>query len=150
MTTNAYTNQLLPQLNVQGARNQVFVTEPVPGLKWKGCYHYDKGFYYFRNLDNRILLGGGRNVDLAGESTDRFGLNPVITERLETFLYDHLADRSINIPFRWSGIIAVGDSKMPIVQAVTSRILVGVRCSGMGIAMACVTGEELADMALQQ
>ena len=28
-------------------------------LKIKGSFHYEKGYYYFRNIDNRILLGGG-------------------------------------------------------------------------------------------
>ena len=33
-------------------------------LKIKGSFHYEKGYYYFRNIDNRILLGGGRNMDM--------------------------------------------------------------------------------------
>jgi hypothetical protein len=38
-------------------------------FKIKGTFHYDEGFYYFRNLGNRILLGGGRNQDFKTEET---------------------------------------------------------------------------------
>ena len=38
----------------------------------KGAFHYDEGYVYFRNIDNRVLLGGGRNLAKA-ETTDVFG-----------------------------------------------------------------------------
>lgn len=151
VTTNAFVTELLPKLDVHGARNHVIVTEPIKGLPWKGCFHYDKGFFYFRNVGNRILLGGGRNKDLLNENTDQLGQNPVITEVLENFLYTHLADSSFcSIDFQWSGIIAVGNQKLPIVKALSSQLFVGVRCFGMGIALASLTGDELSDLVLQQ
>jgi glycine/D-amino acid oxidase-like deaminating enzyme len=151
VTTNAFAARLLPQLDVHGARNHVLVTEEIPGLKWKGCFHYDKGYYYFRNVGNRILLGGARNQDLQNENTEDFGFNPLIVETLHRFLYDHLADqRHTKIEFQWSGIIGIGNIKLPIIKAVSSRIFVGVRLSGMGIALASLIGEELSDLILQQ
>src|SRR5690606_5213474 len=54
---------------VKPARAQVLVTKPIPDLKIKGTFHMDKGYYYFRNIENRILFGGGRNLDLKGEET---------------------------------------------------------------------------------
>lgn len=150
ITTNAFVKDLIPELDVHGARNHVLVTEPINDLRWRGCFHYDKGFYYFRNIGNRILLGGARNKDCMTENTDRFGTNPVITEALEEFLYGHLALPATRISHRWSGIIALGNNKSPILRALSPRLFVGVRCSGMGIALASVVGEELADMVLQQ
>jgi hypothetical protein len=32
-------------------------------------FHLEKGYYYFRNINDRILLGGGRNLDFEGETT---------------------------------------------------------------------------------
>lgn len=150
VTTNAFANQLLPELDVHGARNHVIVTEPIAGLKWKGCFHYDKGYYYFRNIGNRILLGGARNQDFQKEDTNQFGRNPVILEALEQFLYKHLASREVSISFQWSGIIGIGSYKLPIIKAISPRLFVGVRLSGMGIALASLMGEELTDMVLQQ
>jgi len=151
VTTNAFVNQLLPELDVHGARNHVLVTDPVPGLQWKGCFHYDKGFYYFRNIGNRILLGGARNTDFQTEETDQFGQNSAIIKSLEHFLYTHLATPDkVKIQFNWSGIIGIGSIKLPIIKAITPHLFVGVRCSGMGIALASLIGEDLADLVLQQ
>lgn len=151
VTTNAFAAQLLPQLDVQGARNHVLVTSPIKGLPWKGCFHHDKGFYYFRNIGDRILLGGARNRDMENENTEQFGFNPTIIETLEEFLYDHLATRDqCKVDFQWSGIIGVGNIKMPIIKALSPRLFVGVRLSGIGIALASLIGEELTDLVLQQ
>jgi len=151
VTTNAFANQLLPELDVHGARNHVVVTDPIAGLPWKGCFHYDKGFYYFRNIGNRILLGGARNQDFQKEDTNQFGRNPLILEALEHFLYNHLTSRETGrISFQWSGIIGIGSYKLPIIKALSPRLFVGVRLSGMGIALASLIGEELTDMVLQQ
>jgi len=150
VTTNAFAKQLLPDLDVYGARNHVLVTEPIPGLSWKGCFHYDKGFYYFRNIGNRILLGGARNKDFKNEETTQFGRNSLILETLENFLYQHLAPKETHINYQWSGIIDLGSSKLPIIQSLSPRLFVGVRLSGMGIALASLIGDELAEMVLQQ
>jgi glycine/D-amino acid oxidase-like deaminating enzyme len=151
LATNAFTSDILSGLDVHGARNHVLVTEPIEGLPWKGCFHYDRGYYYFRNVGNRILLGGGRNLAFSDENTDEFGSNPVIVEALQTFLFEHLADQATcRIDYGWSGIIAIGSKKIPIIQEVSPHIFAGVRCSGMGIALAGVMGEKLATMVLQQ
>ena len=149
ITTNAFASELLPELDVKGARNHVLVTEPIPGLAWKGAFHFDKGFYYFRNIWDRILLGGARNKDFQHEYTTSFGQNQIVVAALEDFLYAHLTDAETKIDFRWSGIIAVGGEKLPIIKAVRPRLFVGVRCSGMGIALASLVGEELAELVLQ-
>jgi glycine/D-amino acid oxidase-like deaminating enzyme len=151
VTTNAFAAQLLPQLDVHGARNNVLVTSPIPGLPWKGCFHFDRGFYYFRNIGNRILLGGARNRDMENENTEQFGFNPVIVDTLQQFLYDHLAERNhCHIEYQWSGIIGIGEIKMPIIKAISPRLFVGVRLSGIGIALASLIGDELTELVLQQ
>ena len=47
----------------------VLLTKPIQDLKVKGAFHYKEGYYYFRNIDNRILLGGGRELDFETETT---------------------------------------------------------------------------------
>jgi len=151
VTTNAFAAQLLPELDVHGARNHVLVTTPVHDLPWKGCFHYNKGFYYFRNIGNRILLGGARNTDIETENTEEFGFNPGIVDHLHQFLFDHLADpHRCRVEYQWSGIIGIGGKKDPIIKALSTRLFAGVRLSGMGIALASLIGEELTQLVLQQ
>lgn len=150
VTTNAFAARLLPQLQVHGARNHVLVTRPVRGLKLDGTFHHDRGYVYFRNIGDRILLGGARNRDLEAENTDAFGSNPHITEALDQFLHRHLgADPKDLVEYRWSGIIGVGPDKSPIVTRISPHVTAGVRLSGMGVALASLIGERLADEVLQ-
>ncbi|MEJ0079559.1 MAG: FAD-dependent oxidoreductase [Puia sp.] len=84
--TNAFAKTLLPDLDILPARGQILLTEPIEGLKIKGTFHYDEGFYYFRNLDKRLLLGGARNKFLAEEETFSSGTSEHIQDELERFL----------------------------------------------------------------
>ena len=61
IATNGFASKLLDE-KVKPARAQVLITEPIENLNIKGTFHLDKGYYYFRNIDNRILFGGGRTV----------------------------------------------------------------------------------------
>jgi hypothetical protein len=63
IATNGFARQLLPDVAVQAARNQVLITKPIPNLRFKGAFHYDRGYFYFRDVEGRILLGGGRNLE---------------------------------------------------------------------------------------
>jgi len=86
IATNGFTNRLLPDLDLQPARNQVVITQPIPDLQLKGCFHYDKGYYYFRNVGDRVLLGGARNKAPLEETTDLFGTTPTIQNALMEFI----------------------------------------------------------------
>ena len=146
--TNAFTKKLLPNLDIIPTRGQVLLTEPIKDLKIKGTFHFDEGFYYFRNLNNRILLGGARNVDFKGEQTQNFNTTEIIQKKLEDFLYNTLLPKSIKpkIEMRWSGIMAMGNEKTPIIKKMNDRILIAVRMNGMGVAIAPIIAEEITNM----
>src|SRR5690606_4753233 len=113
ITTNGFAFQLGIS-EVRPARAQVLITEPVEGLQLKGTFHLEEGFYYFRNIDNRILLGGGRNLDLEAEETTHLELTALIQNKLESLLQQViLPDREVKIAHRWSGIMGVGSQKKP-------------------------------------
>ncbi len=67
--TNGFAKQFLPEDDIAPARAQVLITKPIADLHIEGTFHYQKGYYYFRNIDGRILLGGGRNLDFKGETS---------------------------------------------------------------------------------
>ncbi len=108
----------------------------------------DRGYYYFRNIDNRILFGGGRNLDFKGEETTRFGQTEMIQNQLETLLREVvLPETNFEIDQRWSGIMGVGNGKDPLVKPISNRVFCGVKLGGMGVAIGGLIGKELAELA---
>jgi glycine/D-amino acid oxidase-like deaminating enzyme len=132
---------------VKPARAQVLITQPIPNLHLKGTFHFDKGYYYFRNIGDRILFGGGRNLDFEGEATDEFGETQIIQNHLEMLLKEViLPNQEFTIDHRWSGIMGLGGSKNPIVKPLSNNVFCGVRLGGMGVAIGSLIGTELADL----
>ena len=146
IATNGFANQLITE-NVQPARAQVLITKPIKNLHIKGTFHLDKGYYYFRNIDNRILFGGGRNLDFKKEETSEFGETEIIQNKLKTILKEIiLPNTPFEIEHKWSGIMGVGNQKKAIVKQVSNHVFCGVRLGGMGVAIGSLVGKELADL----
>lgn len=144
--TNGFASQLTNNA-VKPARAQVLITEPIPNLDIKGTFHLDKGYYYFRNIDNRILLGGGRNLDFEGETTTDLSQTEKIQNKLEALLKNViLPNQDFQIAHRWSGIMGVGSHKNPIVSQLSENVYCGVRLGGMGVAIGSLVGKELAEL----
>ncbi len=146
IATNGFANQLLDE-EVKPARAQVLITKPIKNLHIKGTFHLDKGYYYFRNIDNRILFGGGRNLDFKAEETSDFGETTLIQNKLEEILKTTiLPNTDFEIDHRWSGIMGVGDQKKAIVKQLSNNVFCGVRLGGMGVAIGSLVGKELAEL----
>lgn len=147
IATNGFTHQFFPQLDISPARNQVLITSPIPNLKIKACYHYDRGYYYFRNIDQRILIGGGRNLAPAEETTSEFGGTELIYNALIELLQNViLPDTPFEIDQQWSGILGIGKNKTPIIEEIAPNIVVAARLGGMGVAIGSLAGEEAASL----
>ena len=143
--TNGFAKQLLPELDVVPARGQVFITEPIPNLKFKGTFHFDEGFYYFRNVGNRLLLGGARNKDFKNEKTTSLETSKLIQKTLEDFMMKRILPKGAKKPkieLRWSGTMAMGDIKKPIIQKIQPYVFCAVRMSGMGVAIAPIVAQK--------
>lgn len=152
ITTNAFTKQLLPEVDLYPGRGQVLITEPIEGLNWRGTFHFDKGYYYFRNYRNRVLFGGGRNLDFQTENTDEFALTDLVQNRLEQLLYENIIPKHKNIKIdqRWSGIMAFDETKIPVSKCLNPQISLSVRMNGMGVALAPTLSENLAKEILKE
>ncbi|MDA9262107.1 FAD-binding oxidoreductase [Flavobacteriales bacterium] len=149
IATNGFSSELGIE-KVKPARAQVLITKPIPNLKIQGTFHLDEGYYYFRNIDDRILFGGGRNLDFKAEETSEFGQTDLIQNKLELILNTViLPNTPYEIDHRWSGIMGVGNQKSPLISSLTDKIHYGVRLGGMGVAIGNQVGKKLADLISQ-
>lgn len=147
VTVNGFANKLLEDERIKPARAQVLVTSPIENLKLKGTFHYDAGYYYFRNIENRILLGGGRNLNFEGETTSDFGNTHQIMGALNDLLKTVIIPgQEFGIDYQWSGIMGIGNEKKPIIELIHPNVAIGVRMGGMGVAIGTIVGEEVAKL----
>ena len=146
IATNGFASELIHE-KVSPARAQVIITKPIKDLHIKGTFHLDEGYYYFRNINNRILFGGGRNLDFKTEETTEFGQTKLVQNELEKILRQTiLPNTPFEIENRWSGIMGVGQQKRPILKQISNNVACGVRLGGMGVAIGSFVGKELADI----
>ena len=145
LCTNAFTKALLPEADLEPGRGMVLVTKPLTWTPPQGTFHYHSGYNYFRNAGNRILLGGARHLDLKGEATTKEGINSRLESQLKEDLKSFIApERPLEIDYAWSGIMAFGEGKAPLLLNPSSRVHAAVRLGGMGVALGTGLGKELA------
>lgn len=148
--TNAFSGNLLQNIDLKPGRGMVMLIKPERPINYTGTFHYDRGYYYFRHFEQKIIFGGGRNLDDETESTVEFGLNPKIRKRLIHDLENLiLPAQSYEIEMEWSGIMAFGPTKAPVIQQVDHHLFAGVRLGGMGVAIGSMVGEELAELIIK-
>ena len=136
IATNAFTADLLPDLDVESQTNRVLVTQELQGLEFRGSCHFDRGYVYLRRLENRLLIGGGRQW---GD-----GASEEVQQKLQEFLAKHIKGaEGAEIEYNWVGHLGVGASRNPIVKTVKPGLHVGVRMGGMGVAIGTVIGRNL-------
>lgn len=147
VATNGFASKLLPELDVKPARAQVLITSPIPNLKVKGTFHMEEGFYYFRNVGERLLFGGGRQLNFEKETTSKIGTTELIQNDLEQKLRTIILPNSeYQIEHRWAGIMGVGAKKTALVKRVSDRVTCAVRMGGMGVAIGTSIGKESAEL----
>ncbi len=148
IATNGYASELLPGVDVLPARGQVLLTSPIPGLRLKGTFHAEEGYYYYRDFAGGVLLGGGRHLDKAGETTTEEGLTPRIQDALEHLLRTTIVPgMDVTIAHRWSGVMGLrGRGKSPLVAHRSPRVLVAAGLSGMGVAIGIRVARKASEM----
>ena len=143
---NGFVQRLLPEIDIVPARGFVLVTNEQEALPWKGIFHHDQGYVYFRNIGERLLIGGARNLDKITEQTDQFGTNDKIKSHLVNFVSEVLKlPPSWRIAHEWSGIMGFTPTKTPVVEQLDHRRYVAAGLSGMGIAIGMEVAQSAAD-----
>lgn len=147
--TNALAKLFLPSLELLPGRGQVLITHPIEDLPFRGVFHFDSGYYYFRNVGNRLLFGGGRNSDFNGETTADFSTTSAIQSLLEEYMRTViLPGVEYSIDMRWAGIMGFSSSRKPIVQRCSERLTLGFGCNGMGVALGSSIGTQAAELTM--
>lgn len=150
LATNAWSAHILDRKDILPGRGQVLLTDPIDQLPYVGTYHADEGYLYFRNVGNRLLLGGGRNAfrpleeTLSGETTAN------VQAYLENYLHEVLLPGfAVNVSDRWAGTMAFSNtgSKMPLLESKDGITLIA-RMGGMGVALSPEAGRKAAQLAL--
>lgn len=142
--TNAFLKKWIPDEDIEPGRGQVICTKPINNLKFKGVFSIEEGYYYFRNYNNRIIFGGGRNRDFKGENTSLFGLTDTVQQSLEYYLKEIIVPNSpVEIEYRWSGIMGFGKIKHPIIKQVSNNVFAAGRLNGMGIAIGMAVAQDI-------
>ena len=145
LCTNGFAQTYFPD-ELRPARAQVLVTKPLTH-RVNGTFHSDRGYYYFRDIGQRILLGGGRHLDFQTETSTAFEKN----ERIRTALLHKLKEeilpgQAFEIDYEWSGIMCVGAEKKPIIRSLNKNVHAGVRMGGMGVAIGSAVGAALSKL----
>lgn len=161
IATNGFTTSLLQQSDrdasdqsetarpiprIEPARGMILLSKPFKELAWRGIFHYNLGYVYFRHVEgDRLLLGGARDVDKATERTPEEGLNPTIREWLLTF-----AEQVLRVPLRetlemeWSGTMGFTDMKSPYIGPYGPGRWIAAGLSGIGVSIGMDVGREIA------
>ena len=78
-------------------------------------------------------------------ATTKEGINILLKEQLIEDLKSFIApQRPLEIDYAWSGIMAFGEGKAPLLLHPSARVHAAVRLGGMGVALGTGLGKELA------
>lgn len=140
---------------IRPARNQVF-TARVGGesdnrLWGDSLYYTRRGFDYWRQFpDGTILLGGGRDLDVEGETTHALEPNTRILGYLEGTLLPRLAGgRPVEVLRRWQGTLGFTTDHLPVADwfpGADGRILFVGGFSGYGLGLHRVVAQRAAGL----
>ncbi|MFY8003841.1 MAG: NAD(P)/FAD-dependent oxidoreductase [Chitinophagaceae bacterium] len=152
VAANAWIPQLLPQYQeIEPGRGQLIMTEPISNLATTGTFHFDEGFYYWRNVGNAILLGGGRNHYKLQETTTETIVTENLKEHLTYFIKEYFnLKKTPAIQHHWSGIMAFTENKQPIIEKIHAQLFVAFACNGMGVALTPTLAEKLSQIVLNK
>jgi glycine/D-amino acid oxidase-like deaminating enzyme len=146
--TNAWTSDFFSDLDIKPGRGTIMLSQKID-LPFNGSFHIEEGYYYFRDFEGRLLIGGGRHLDKTAEESFDLGQNPLIKDAILNKCKYILPYLEIKVEKWWSGTMAFGKEKSPVVKMVKKNIWVMARMSGMGVALSSALGDSLADEILE-
>lgn len=159
LATNAFSPLLNEcfrgRLRITAVRNQVILARidgETTNTLWRDAVHYAReGWDYWRQFpDGTLLLGGGRDKDLEGETTNLLGENSTVLRYLEEQLLPVLAHgRRTHVERRWQGILGFTEDNLPFIGHLpdsNQRISFVAGFSGYGLGLHRAASQILVEM----
>jgi len=151
--TNAYTKELFTSQDnaakglIKPGRGYVLLTEELAELPWQGTFHMQQGYVYFRNIGNKLLIGGFRHVDEKTEETLEIAINEKIKKAVLDMMHEFLGiAKPVQIEQEWVGFMGFSASKKSIRQTIAPNSLLASGMNGMGVALGMKFGKETAHL----
>ena len=121
-------------------------------ISYKGVFHAKKGYLYFRNSNNSLIIGGGRNLFQTNETSLEMTTTKEVQDYLESYAKDVLLpNQDFSIQNRWAGIMAFSKrgNKDPLLYWDEPDLLIASRMCGMGVALAPIIGIKASEKILE-
>ncbi len=147
--TNAFHEHLSIKPDIKPGRGLVLCSSPL-NLPVKGIYHLEKGNVYFREIDSRLMIGGGRHWFRNEEETSQEGINKSIERGLIEITDKLFPELKFDWEYKWSGIMAFREGLEPQCDWISKSILNAVGLNGMGVAFSWQFGSEIAEKLLHE
>ena len=146
IAANAWTPKILDSdLDITPGRGQILMIKSTKPISYKGVFHAKKGYLYFRNSNNSLIIGGGRNLFQTNETSLEMTTTKEVQDYLELYARDILLpNQDFSIQNRWAGIMAFSKrgNKDPLLYWDEPDLLIASRMCGMGVALAPIIGIE--------
>jgi glycine/D-amino acid oxidase-like deaminating enzyme len=145
--TNAFAPELVMSSEVVPGRGQVIVTSPVETQTCRALGYINQGYDYFRFVDGRLLMGGGRNRFPAETGTSELRPTVHVREWLEQQAEMVLGHRDWTTDFHWAGVMGfnrgrhIGGSPRRKLDPQT-EVIAGF--GGMGVALTPLFAQRIA------
>eukprot|EP01084_Bolivina_argentea_P255670 430146_1 len=165
--TNGYTSYLLPEYSdrIVAAKNQVIMSKEWNYFIWNELlsgFSTDYEYWYQRIEDNKILIGGGRNVvsdnenQWIGNYNDSYiDMNvSIYLQQYLSNLYTEIANstnKQIEIDVEWQGIMGFSNDGLPWIGPINEENDNRYICAGFtgnGMAYTFNAGKAISDMIL--
>ena len=144
IAANAWTPKILDSdLDITPGRGQILMIKSAKPISYKGVFHAKKGYLYFRNSNNSLIIGGGRNLFQTNETSLEMTTTKEVQDYLELYARDVLLpNQDFSIQNRWAGIMAFSKrgNKDPLLYWYEPDLLIASRMCGMGVALAPIIG----------
>lgn len=146
--TNAFAPALDGRSGVQPARGQIIVTSPVRTATTKILGYMNRGYDYFRFVDGRLLIGGGRDRFREAENTTELATSAPVLAYLRQAAAGVLGHADFTVDHHWAGIMGfiggqhLGGSPRRVIDACTESVA---GFGGMGVSLTPVAAHEIAE-----
>ncbi|MHC4840374.1 MAG: NAD(P)/FAD-dependent oxidoreductase [Planctomycetota bacterium] len=146
------TNSCIAELDkdslVVPGRGQVIVTSAVETSTSRTLGYQNNGYDYYKFVNGRFLVGGGRHLFRAQETTSRFETTQNVREYLVEQATKIIGHSQFSVDYHWSGIMGFPDGEHLFsspVKALGPNVTAIAGFGGMGVALTPVVAQEVSD-----